>query len=197
MNPNNPYDFIMSEPNKTSHLPIKINNNSFKGRLLVVGGGIAILIIVMIVLFGVILKPSTKGAESMYQLAAAQQDIIGLTDLGKVNAKDQNLLNSTAIINTVVNSHYYATNSTISKSSFSKNSSAKITELRNSQYKAALDTAKTNGTYDDTYRTLLSNRLDIYRSYLQTAYSAVSNQAVKTQLSDEYNQASTLTLSAD
>jgi hypothetical protein len=197
LNPNNPYEFIMSEPAKTHHMPINVNNNSLKGRLLVVGGSVAILIIVMVVLFGVILKPSTKGADSMYQVAAAQQDIIGLTTLGKTNVKAQELLNSTSTISAVVNSHLYSTSSSISKSSLSKNSATKIKELLNSQYKATLDAAKINGTYDDTYKTLLSNRLDLYRSYLQTAYANVSSQTLKAQLDTEYVQASALTLSTD
>lgn len=197
MNPSNPYEFITSEQPKTHHLPIKVNNNSLKGRLLLVGGGIVILIIVLIVLFGVILKPSTKGADSLYQVVATQQDIIGLTDLGRTSVKDQQLLFSTATISAVVNSHLFATNSTISTSGIGKNSSNKIKLLRDSQYKTALDAAKVSGTYDDTYKTLLSNRLDVYRSYLQTAYANVSSQTVKAQLSDEYNQANQLTLSAD
>ncbi len=187
----------MSEPNKAHHLPIKVDNNSLKGRLLVVVGGAIIFIIIMVVLFGVILKPSTKGAESMYQVAAAQQDIIGLTDLGKTNVKGQELLSSTVTISAVINSHRYSTNSSISKSSFSKNSSTKIKALLNSQYKATLDAAKISGTYDDTYKTLLSSRLDTYRSYLQAAHANVSSQTLRTQLDVEYVQANALTLSAD
>jgi hypothetical protein len=194
LNPNNPYEFIMSEPTKASHLPIKINNSSFKSRLLLVAGGAVILIIILVVVFGVLLKPSTKGADAMYQVAAAQQDIIAITDLGRTNVKDPTLLYSVATISSVVNSHLYETNADI-KSTFSKNSTTKIKALRDSKYTTVLNEAKTSGTYDETFKTLLSNRLDLYRSYLQSAYGDVAGQALKTQLSNEYNQANTLTLS--
>jgi hypothetical protein len=196
-NPNNPYEFIMSEPTKTSHLPnlpIKIKGNSFRNRLIIVAGGAVILVLILVLVFGVLLKPSTKGANAMYQVAAAQQDIIAIIDLGKANVKDQDLLYSTATISAVVNSHLYETTSDITKSSFGKNSTVKIRALRDSQYKTVLDEAKISGTYDETFKTLLSNRLDLYGSYLQSAYADVVGQSLKTQLSDEYNQANALSL---
>jgi hypothetical protein len=194
LNPNNPYEFIMSESPKTTHLPIKINNNSLKSRLLLVGGGAVVLILILVLVFGVLLKPSTKGADAIYQVAAAQQDIIAITDLGRTNVKDQALLYSVSTISAVINSHLYETTSDITKNGFSKNSTAKIRALRDSQYKTVLDEAKTSGTYDETFKTLLSNRLDLYRSYLQSAYADVSSQSLKTKLSDEYNQANALSL---
>ena len=191
-NNNNPYDFFLSQPPQPSHPPI-ISGGGLKQRLLVVGGATFILIIILVVLFGVILKPKTGGIEAMYQVAATQQDIIELIETGNKEVRDQQLLDTAASVSAVVNSHYYETKISISKSSNTKTSTAKIDALRDTKFKKALEDAKTNGTYDDSFLAILSNRLDMYRTNLQSAYTQASAQKLKNQLSEEYNQINELT----
>jgi hypothetical protein len=190
-NPNNPYEFFMSQPVKTT---AQLNNGSnFKHRLLIALSGGVILVLVAVVALNLILSGGNKGAEAMYQVAATQQDIIELTELGSSNIRDQQLLNLSATINAVANSHSVETKSSISKSSFSKNSTVKIKALRDTKYKATLEEAKIKGTYDDTYKAILSNRLDLYRTQLQSAYASISGQKLKKQLEKEYSQTNELT----
>lgn len=182
----NPYDFIMNEPPKIK--ASKFGGASMSRRLLVVAGGGVILIVLMVLVFGVILKGGDKGADALYQVAASQQDIVDLTTLGNSNIRDQQLLNLSTTANLVVSSHYSDIKTYISKSSFSKNSAAKITALRDEQYKKVLDEAKISGTYDESFQAILSNRLDLYRTQLQSAFAATSSQTLKNKLNAEYMQ---------
>jgi len=183
-NPNNAYEFIMTPPAKSGGF--KAGGNSFKQRLMLVAGGGVILVLILVILFGVVLKPNTKYIDALFQVAATQQDIVDLTKLGNDNVKEQSLLNTSITINSVVSSHLVKVTNYINDSSFAKNSAKSIEALRDNDYEALLDEAQTNGTYDTTYQTLLLDRVDIYRSNLQTAYQATSSQKLKNLLNDAY-----------
>jgi hypothetical protein len=183
----------MTPPPKANRL--KVSGSNFKQRLMLVAGGGIVLVLIMVILFGVILKPNTKYIDALLQVAATQQDIVDLTELGNENIQGQQLLNMSITISSVVTSHLAEVTNYINDSSFAKDSSKKITLLRDTDYETLLDDAKIDGTYDATYQTLLTNRLAIYRSNLQTAYQASSSQKLKTILNDAYNEINELNLS--
>lgn len=185
----NPYDFILNN----QPIPPKSGlAGDFKKRLIVVAGGGIVLIVLLIVVFSVILGGGKQGANELYQVAAAQQDIIELTNSGLTIIRDAQLLSTTTTVNVVIISQNNDTKSLIKELGFGGKSATLINAKRNKQFKTALDEAKTSGTYEASFKAILSNRLDLYRSYLQSAYAVNTVQSAKKSISAWSTQADNL-----
>lgn len=187
----NPYDFILNNPAQNQKKSA-LGGASFKKRLLFVGVGAIFLLIIFGVLF-TILSSSGKGdAKQLYQIVAAQQDLIDLTNLGTTKVRDQQILNQSVTTNLVVISQNNDTKAYISKQGLSKSMSTKVATYRDTTYKKALDDADKSGKYDESYQAIYLNRVDLYRSKLQNAYASVSGANLKKKLQGYYAQINTI-----
>jgi hypothetical protein len=194
MEPNqrNPYDFILSNKSKR---PVLLKfGGSQKQRILqvVIGGGL--LLILFVLIFSLIFGGSGKVSTDLYQIAASQQDIIGLTTLGIGNLQDQQLVNQTQTIEIVISSQAKSTTSYLSTHGVSK-IAKKIAPYQSAQYKTTLANAKINGQYDTTFQSILADQLGSYKTKLKTAYASAKSNVLKSQLADEYAQINTLSAS--
>lgn len=188
MQPNqqNPYEFIMSPQQKKRGAGFG-GGNSQKSRIIQVAiAGIVFLIIVII--FFAVLSGARKGdSENLYKIAAAQQDIVGLTLFSNNKTRNTQLTNKSVTTNVVVASQNSETLRYLVSIGI-KSPTKQISALQVGGYEKTLDEAQKNGNYDDIYTALLANRIDDYRVKLQAAYSASSNTALKAQLSNYYQQ---------
>lgn len=184
---NNPYDFLADSPVKKTRFTI-LNGGSKKQRLLQIAVIAGIILVVFSVAFLILQSGSKKGADQLYQLSASQQDIIDLITYGSASVRDPKLINTSATTNIIIASQANDISSYMSKNGM-KNAK-KIKAYRNSQYKKVLDEAKANGNFDETYKGVLANRLDAYRTLLRSVYASTDSVKLKKITSNESDQLS-------
>jgi len=186
----NPYSFITDKPAATK--ASFLNTGDEKRRIIIVAVGALILIIIAIIVFGLVSGSGKKDVDLVYQAAAAQQDLIALTDLGITTVRNGQLLNQSSTANIVITSQSKDTAAYLAKIGVGKSSAKAIGLLRDSSFKKVLDTAKNNGNYDDSYTAIYANRVDLYRSKLNAAYGKTNSKSLKTMFSNFYTQLNAL-----
>lgn len=181
MQPNqqNPYDFITNTPQ--NNRGVSFGANSQKARLIQVGIGAIIFIIIIVAFVSFLSKSSNSIKTDLIKLSAAQQDIIEVSKLGETNVRDAQLQRQSASINAVITSQNVGTIAMLKKIGV-KNSSKESSLLQDKSYTKTLDEASKSGNYDEAYITILYNRIDDYRVKLQTAYANNNGQTTKQQL---------------
>lgn len=181
----NPYDFIMSPTQKKRSFGL--NGGSQKTRILQV----AVIAIIVLLVGGIFLTiingKKNGGADSYLSLAASQQDILDITKLGSVNVRDAQLLTKTASVSLVVTSQNNQTIALLKKAG-NKSPAKQIAALQVKSYVKTLSDAQQNGDYDTVFATLLANRIDEYRTKLQSAYANASSSSTKKQFSEDFQQ---------
>lgn len=185
-NQQNPYDFITQAPQK-KRASFLGGGNSQKSRFLRVAVVGLFVIIGGIIVLSIISNAGKASTETAYKLAAAQLDILDITNLGKTGLRDGALLNQSATTNSVITSQNFETNKYIVKID-GKANNKKIELYRVSTYKKSLDDAQKNGNYDTVYTALLANRLDEYRGKLQAVYNSSSDVTSKKKFAEFYQQ---------
>ena len=188
MQPNqqNPYDFITNAP-QTKRAPLFGGGNSKKTRILQVGIIGLFLVILGIVVMTILSNVGKAGTETVYKLAASQQDIIDITTALRTNVRDGALATQAATTSVVITSQNQETTAYLIKQD-GKKIDKKIESYRVTTYKKTLDDAQKNGNFDTVYTALLANRLDEYRGKLQAAYNSTSDANMKKKFSDYYQQ---------
>lgn len=175
----NNYDFIMSQTPQKKNL---FGGGKKQRIVLAAGIGIAILILIIFIaslLFG----NKSDAATVLAPVGAAQNDLIDITTLGTENARDTALVNKSASANLIISSQ----NNTIN-AQLGKNAKKLTAPYQNDGYKKELEEAKNAGSFDKEYAAILSNRLDLYRQSLVTAYSNATTAKLKKELESYYSQ---------
>lgn len=175
----NNYDFIMNQtPQKKT-----LFGGSKKQRIIVfaaIGGGVLVL---LVLLLSLVFGGKSDTATLLAPVAAAQTDLIDITAIGTETARETALKNKSASANAIISSQ----NSTIS-AQMGKNGKKLAAPYQNDGYKKELEEAKNAGSFDKVYSAILSNRLDLYRQSLVTAYSKVGSAKLKKELEAYYSQ---------
>ncbi|MEK7594181.1 MAG: hypothetical protein AAB436_00900 [Patescibacteria group bacterium] len=184
--PVQPYDFIMSpeKPNRKFNLPGA--NSSIFVRIALFGGGLVALLVIFSLVKGLVTKQPDLA--SFVTIAQDQQALIHLIN----NAEDQKDLTS-------ANQNFVATSSLTLPSNQSQIVSylaknghkieSKTLVLRISQSTdAQLEAAAAAATYNQTFRDIISTKLDAYSSDLKQTYDQTSGTKGKAILSDLYDQ---------
>jgi len=184
-----PYDFILSpaEAPKQRRLP---GGNSPLQRALLITGGIFALLIIFVVLKGLLggganldgfvgvtqdqqeLIHLVNGASQQQNLSADNQNFVATAQLG-LGTSQQQLL------------QYLAKNH---KKVSTKQLALKVTKSVDEQ----LTAAATAGTYNQTFKTVMSAKLAAYQSDLKRTYQTHSGKVGRSLLSDDFNQAKLL-----
>lgn len=154
-----------------------------KQRIVLVVVGAVVLLLIGIILFSVLNAGNKSTSELLAPVAAAQTDIIDITAIGAKEARDTALINKTASVNLVVTTQNNGINSYLGK-----DAKKLIAPYQNSEYKKELEDAKNSGSFDKEYTAILSNRLDLYRQELVTAYNKAPTTKLKKELESYYSQ---------
>ncbi len=175
MQPNqNPYDFITdSEPPKKT---LGLGGGSTKMRIIQVAIFAVIIFIVLMVLYTLVIGNKKSTADLLYKPAAQQADLIDLTKIGseKVREGKANLKMTTA--NALLKSQNAETLAIIKKNGGGKSSTKTILTLQDKKYEDVLKEAESNGKYEETFLALYANRLDAYKTNLESVYSQTSGK---------------------
>lgn len=190
MQPNqqNPYDFITSAPPQKRGF--QLGGGSQKARIIQVAIFGLLLVIIGVVVLSILSNANKGTANTLIELAAAQQDIIAITKDGSTNSRNATIIKQVATVSSVVSSQNFQTLELISANG-NKKPGKQIAALQVTSYTKTLDDAKKNGNYDEVFSALLANRLDEYQVKLRAAYATVKGTKMKNQLSDFYQQIET------
>lgn len=180
----NQYDFIMQSPTPPKKSLFSAGSQKTRILQIVVLG--AIVLVVGLLAISFVSKLGKSNTTNLYKLAAAQEDMIDITGNYAASIKSDALAKKAATLNAILLSQNRETLTALSKAG-AKKPTKQIALYKVSSYKKVLDEAKTKGTYEDAYSTLLSNRVDDYRAKLQNAFSG-SKGAYKNSLASYYQQ---------
>lgn len=158
-----------------------------KQRIIIIIAGALVLIILAVVIMAILNAGNKSTSELLAPVAAAQTDIIEITDIGSKEARDTALINKTASTSAVL-----ITQNNTTTSYLGKNANKLIAPYQNSEYKKELEDAKSSGSFDKVYTAILSNRLDLYRQTLVTAYNQAPTTKLKKELESYYSQVGVL-----
>ncbi len=175
----NNYDFIMNQtPQKKALL-----GGDKKRRILLMTAIGAAVIILLVFIVSLVFGNKSDTATLLAPVAAAQTDLIDITAMGVETARETALKNKSASANAIISSQNSAINAQMGK-----NGEKLAAQYRNNGYKKELEDAKNAGSFDTVYAAILSNRLDLYRQSLVTAYSKVGSTKLKKELESYYSQ---------
>lgn len=185
----NQYDFIMQSPEKPKKTLLG-GGGSQKSRILQIVILALIVLVVALVAMSFISKLGKGGTTDLYKLAAAQEDLMDITNNYADSIKTDSVANKAASLNAIVISQNKDTTAALAKMGVKK-PAKQIALYKTPGYKKALEDAKTKGTYEEAYATLLANRIDDYRAKLNNAYGSNSG-AFKQKLANYYQQVNIL-----
>ena len=197
--PQHDYSFIMEPANpfpKRSTFSISAAKGSPIGKI-AVGAGIVFAVLVLFV----ILKSATGSSSasldmpSLYAVLQDQTELLHLTNPNSAQRPPQGIstttINSRVTVQLSIQDAQSKLMSYISKNHKkinSKETTLKISSATDKQ----LTNAGTNGDYDQTYQTILSNQLAIYKQDLKAAYTKNPGKKGRALLNDEYKGAQLL-----
>ncbi len=185
------YDFIIN-PAKPGRRSL-FAGNSLQQRLLLVGLGLLVLIIIATVIINLLSSTSDYGP-SFIAVAQEQQELIHLANQAtastqsKVSADNANLAATLQLAVTSGQSNL---------TSYLKRNHHKVTSQQlSARISAATDqqlaAAATAGTYDDTFKSVILAQLGQYQQALKLAYLKAQGPVGRKLLNDDYNQAQLL-----
>lgn len=184
MQPNqNPYDFLNTSTPKKRFGP-----TTQKSRILFVAFGLVVLLVVLLVAFSFISKSGSASKTSLLEVAAAQTDILELTQDADTKLRDSSLQAKTTMISYTVITQNNDTKKTLAGYGVGKNLAKQIKPYQNNSYVKTLETATQNSDFETTYEKVLSDKLGVYRAKLTNAYNVTSSIKQKTELSNFYKQ---------
>lgn len=190
----NPYDFIMNsgEPPKKSPLGLPSGNSTLQ-RILLVGGGLVVLIVVGVLLMSVLTAGSKSNSEQLLTLAKTQTELVRIADLAAKEPSVRNESTRILAVNTSVsvNSTKQKVIGMITKSG-KKADPKQLALSKNAKTDATLASALQNNQYDEVVTQELITELKNYRLQLKTSYDAVSSKQDKQVLSDAFKGTSLL-----
>jgi hypothetical protein len=186
MQPNtNPYDFLNQPPSQKRPL---IGAADQKTRIIQVVIAVVILLIIAVVVINIIGSVGGATKQQYLEVAAAQSDIIDITDKGAQSAKNSSLITTALLLNMTTKTQSQDTLETLGSYGIGKNPEKQLASYRDTSYTQKLEAAEQNNTYDDAYQTVLANALGTYRAKLQNAYNGVKDSNEKQKLAEYYNQ---------
>jgi hypothetical protein len=189
---NNPYGFILD----TQHQPKKglipnHNPNSTRSRILVALGAGTALVIVAIIAFSLISGGGDNNSQLLTSLAAEQQEIIRVADLGVKGATDP----STQALAEVTKLSVISQQNKLTTYLTDHGVKLAPTSL-NTKLNKATDTTLTDATasnrFNDVFTETIKKSLTSYAANVKQSYDSASNTASKTLLADSYNSTNNL-----
>lgn len=189
--PNNgQYDFITNYGANNSG-GLFSPNAPMKTRLLVVGGGAGLLLVLALLFFALLSRPAGLSASTFISIMQEQTELARISQLPAQNATAQptqnfaataqlSLLSERSVFVAYLQAH--GSSVTIKTLQLSKN-------LKTDQ---TLQAAQTSGTYDQTYLSIAQAQLTTYEHSLKQAFDASKSTSQRQLLNDAFVQAQLL-----
>lgn len=186
--PSGQYDFLFHEPPKKSKLPINLNSSNLKQRVLLVGGGAVVLLLLGMIVFGLLNSGSKGGQAEILKIAQTQAELVRVSEIGKTKARTTTAKNLAVITSLSITSDQASLVKTISP----KPSSKVLALGKNKNTDDLLTLADQNNNFDAAFVTEIQKELKDYQVAVKKAYDQTSNKKTKAVLAEEYKNASVL-----
>ena len=159
------YDFILNnDPGRHYNVPQSGGGGVAKRAIVVLGGLIGLTLLIVIV-FGVILKPSAGPVDRIAAITALQADIIDFSD-----EADRELRTTEALALATGAQLVLETDRRNLESVARPPSESEVAAATDSAIRATLESSKSNNRYDETYQEIMTSKLAIYRDQLRSVF---------------------------
>lgn len=183
--PPNNFDFIVNPPQKPrrSLLP-SFGGNSFMPKIiLIVGGAVGLMIVLWVVT--VIFGGGNVNVGNITGLVQTQQEIIRVSDTARESIFGQELRNASATARASVITHKNQSVAVLTEEG-RKLSKEELALGQNAETDQELETARTSGTFDETYQEVLQNLLVSYGNQIEAAFNQSQDDDEKALLASQY-----------
>jgi hypothetical protein len=181
----NPYGFIMDTPHKSRKSMLKPNNSSTKSRVLFALGGLTILIIAASIFVSVISGSKQGSTQDLTKLAAEQQEIIRIADLGIKSGVDPGVVAYAQTTKSTVQSQQTKVTAYLVKNKI-KLTPLLLNSQKNTKTDAALVAASAANRFDVLFKDTITAELTNYASNLKTNYETAKAKTTKDMLANSY-----------
>ena len=186
-----PYEFIFKAPQPPQKGGLLPNPRSKRGRIMVVVGLLMVLLIGAIVMSSLLSNAGKTGTQSLVDLSARQQELIRLSQLGATKAKSKTTKDLALTTQLTILSDQQRLLARLAKSGV-KVSTLQLNLRRNSQTDSSLTLADQNNQFDDIFTQTLTSQLSNYQVAVKGVLSVSTGVTIRTLLSTEFTNASTL-----
>lgn len=185
-----PYKFIF-EPNKGPTKKLIPSTNTKRGRILVIGAGLIVLLILISTVGSLITSAGQGGTKDLIDLAQRQQEIVRVAQIGMTKSKGQNTRNLAVNTQLTVASDQQQLLAKLKKNKISikpKELSLKL----NSRTDALLVKADQNNQFDEIFTKTIVSELTSYQKAINKSYDSNSGLTTRALLKTEFNNAAKL-----
>ncbi len=188
----NPYDFIFNAPEqpKQSRFPVP-RGNSIKSRVLLVVGGIVALIVVVILVLSLLGSGDKANANRLLEIAQTQTEIIRIADGARTKARSKAALNLATNVSATISSSQQAIIPLV-KDAGLKTDTKQLALKQNSSTDKTLQAASENGQYDQAFQEEIMKEVTAYKQLLKDTYQISTKEKQKNVLNTAYENAATL-----
>lgn len=192
--PEQAYDFITNPPAQPRNR-FSLGSSSLAVRIMLFSGGLLVLLVGFVVIKNVL--SGSSSLPGIVTVAQDQQAILHVLDgAGQQNDLSSSSQNFIATANLTLNSSQSDTIGYLSKNGHKLNKK-EIGLKISSSTDAQLQSAQTAGTYDSTFKQVMTAKLNAYVTDLQSAYTQTDGPVGQSLLSDQYDQAKLLLIQLD
>lgn len=185
-----PYKFIF-DPNKGPPKKLIPSTSTKRGRILVIGVGLIVLVIIISIVSSLITNAGQAGTKDLIDLAQRQQEIVRVAQIGTTKAKEQDTLNLAVNTQLAVASDQQQLLAKLKKSNI-KLRSKELSLRLNSRTDALLVQAEQNNQFDEIFTKTIMSQLTSYQKAINKSYTTNSGQNTRTLLKTEFNNAGKL-----
>jgi hypothetical protein len=170
------FDFIMNPGKQRNPRAIM---NSKKQRIIVVGVGIALLLVITIIVSGILSSAANKSSNQVLDLIAYQSELKRVIALGNEKARSTSTKNKSLTASYTLETHYQQTSGMIAARGI-KPPKDLLGRYVGSQTDVALDAASKANNFDEKYEAIYAEKLTKYRAKLTEIYPSLNkNEQIK------------------
>lgn len=179
--PQDPYAFIMNNEPPKKGSGFNFSSNSMAVRIAVVVIGLMLLIIAFTTINSLISRSANAQTDRLIEVAQAQTEIMRVSRIAEDDATDLKTRTYAYNVSLSTDSSLRQVKGLLQKRGKSEKSLAKtLAAGKNAKTDAALEEAKKNNRFDDTFLALMNNEIVDYQKLIQTAYENGNNTEKKT-----------------
>lgn len=183
--PINPYDFLEDKPKpKKSLIPLP-SGGSKTQRLIIVGVGAVILIILGMVVMAILSAPGNAATKDLVLAAQQQNELIRVAGIGAKDATSPDTKNLAVNTKATLSSDQPKLQAIVSKS---KKVDARLLALgKDNTTDALLTNAKQSNRFDKVFADILKRELVEYSSTLKRVHDNTNDNAYEQVLAEQYD----------
>jgi hypothetical protein len=178
------YDFIVQSQHPTGSNWLL--QASLRTRIIVVGGSFVFLLILIWIFLSILSSSGTNNVGQLISLTQQQAELVHISQDPITQANSNQTRNFASTTDLSISTDKTTTLAYINLASKAPSSPSSLT-LENKAIDTQLNTAKSNGTYDQTYMQIAQAKLATYALALKQAYASSTTTRERTLLKAAYD----------